>query len=172
MGGLLASAGSASVAAGHGLRAAAARSHCAAHFPAVIRDGFPEPQFQVISVDGRPLRYVDYQDNVAMPPGSTIVIRMRPTDFTGKFVIHCHVTNHEDRGMMAAVQVVRSPTPAQLRTSAATGGGLSIHSSAYGAPALAAAGAPALAGTAAARQFALLCHLLGLSPSRLHISPS
>ena len=56
---------------------------------------------------------------------------MRPTDFTGKFVIHCHVTNHEDRGMMAAVQVVRDPSPAQLRASAARIGGFTIQSAAF-----------------------------------------
>lgn len=70
--------------------------------------------FQVISVGGKRVPYVDYEDNVALPPQSTVVIRMRPTDFTGKFVIHCHVTNHEDRGMMAVVQVLRHPTAAQL----------------------------------------------------------
>lgn len=32
--------------------------------------------------------------------------RTRFTDFTGKFVMHCHVLFHEDKGMMAAVQVV------------------------------------------------------------------
>ncbi len=63
--------------------------------------------FQVISVRGERTAQVDYEDNVALPPQSTVVIRMQPTDFTGKFVIHCHVANHEDRGMMAAVQVVR-----------------------------------------------------------------
>jgi suppressor of ftsI len=89
--------------------------------------------FQVMSINGRPLRYVDYQDNVAMPPNSRIVIRMHPTDFTGKFVFHCHVTNHEDRGMMAAVQVVRNPTSVQLQASVARSGGFSISSSAYGA---------------------------------------
>jgi FtsP/CotA-like multicopper oxidase with cupredoxin domain len=126
--------------------------------------------FQVVSVDGRPTGFVDYQDNVAMPPchlaphpanpadpvcarPTTIVIRMRPIDFTGKFVIHCHVTNHEDRGMMAAVQVVRHPTGAELRASRATSGGFTISSAAYGARAVA-------EGAAATRQ--LLCQLLGI----------
>jgi FtsP/CotA-like multicopper oxidase with cupredoxin domain len=117
--------------------------------------------FQVISVGGRRVPYVDYEDNVAMPPSSTVVIRMRPTDFTGKFVFHCHVTNHEDRGMMAAVAVVRSPTPAQRRASVATGGGLSVRSSALGAPAAAAA---------AGRRVALLCRLLGLPTAGIRLS--
>ena len=35
-------------------------------------------------------------------------MRYRPTDFTGKFVFHCHVLGHEDNGMMAVVQVVKN----------------------------------------------------------------
>jgi FtsP/CotA-like multicopper oxidase with cupredoxin domain len=137
--------------------------------------------FQVVSVDGRRLPYIDYEDNVAMPPchtapkppdpanpvcvsPSTVVIRMRPTDFTGKFVFHCHVTNHEDRGMMAAVQVVRNPTRAQLRASAARSGGFTIQSAAFEGGAVAGA-------AAAGRQVSLLCHLLGIpAPSGLTLT--
>ena len=42
--------------------------------------------FQVVSVAGKPVPYVDHQDNVALPPNSRTVILMQPTDFTGKFV--------------------------------------------------------------------------------------
>ena len=99
--------------------------------------------FQVVSVNGRRVPYVDVEDNVALPPRSRIVIRMRPTDFTGKFVIHCHVANHEDRGMMAAVQVLADPTPAQLAASGASGHGMSVRSGAYGRGASASASAGA-----------------------------
>ena len=51
-------------------------------------------------------RDIDPEDTVKMPPGSGIVMRTRPTDFTGKFVFHCHMVNHEDRGMMGIVRVV------------------------------------------------------------------
>jgi len=88
--------------------------------------------FQVVSVNGAPIPYVDYQDNVALPPGSHTVILMHPTDFTGKFVFHCHVTFHEDHGMMATVQVVREPTAEQARRSIVLDGGLAIGSSTYG----------------------------------------
>lgn len=33
-------------------------------------------------------------------------IRQQPIDFTGEFVLHCHILGHEDRGMMQNVQVV------------------------------------------------------------------
>ena len=38
-------------------------------------------------------------------------MRYRPTDFTGKFVFHCHVLGHEDNGMMAVVQVLKKLPP-------------------------------------------------------------
>lgn len=88
--------------------------------------------FQVVSLGGRAVPYVDYQDNVGLAPHSSTVILMHPTDFTGKFVFHCHVTFHEDMGMMATVQVVREPTAAQARSAVVHDGGFEIASSALG----------------------------------------
>jgi suppressor of ftsI len=110
--------------------------------------------FQVMSINGRRLPYVDYQDNVAMPPRSSIVIRMHPIDFTGKLVIHCHVASHEDLGMMAAVQVVRNPTPTEDQASAVSSGGFAISSSAYGSS------------TVPIALLSFYCHLLGQSIPR------
>jgi suppressor of ftsI len=115
--------------------------------------------FQVVSVNGAPIPYIDYQDNVALPPGSHTVILMHPTDFTGKFVFHCHVTFHEDHGMMATVQVVREPTAEQSRRSIVLDGGLAIGSSAYGSDDL-----PSLRATLF---FCSLHSLTGLGRSRL-----
>jgi FtsP/CotA-like multicopper oxidase with cupredoxin domain len=50
---------------------------------------------------------VDPADTVLMPPHSTVKLLTRPTDFTGKFVFHCHMTFHEDHGMMGVVKVIR-----------------------------------------------------------------
>jgi FtsP/CotA-like multicopper oxidase with cupredoxin domain len=58
-----------------------------------------------------------WQDVVAIPPavigpdGKTVApgrVRIRQTfvDFTGTFVLHCHILAHEDRGMMQLVRVV------------------------------------------------------------------
>jgi FtsP/CotA-like multicopper oxidase with cupredoxin domain len=88
--------------------------------------------FQVVGVNGANIPYLDDQDNVALAPGSHTVILIHPTDFTGKFVFHCHVTFHEDHGMMATVQVVREPTAAEARRSIVLDGGLAIGSSSYG----------------------------------------
>ncbi|MFF5259650.1 multicopper oxidase family protein [Actinomadura viridis] len=62
--------------------------------------------FQVISVNGRPYPARGGQDTVQLPAGGEVVIRMRFLDFTGKYPFHCHILNHEDRGMMANIEVV------------------------------------------------------------------
>lgn len=49
---------------------------------------------------------IDPSDTVLMPPKSTVKILTRPTDFTGTFVFHCHMTFHEDHGMMGVVKVI------------------------------------------------------------------
>jgi FtsP/CotA-like multicopper oxidase with cupredoxin domain len=47
-------------------------------------------------------------DNFPLPPGSRIVVDMPFTRLQqiGKFVYHCHILAHEDKGMMATVEVV------------------------------------------------------------------
>lgn len=67
--------------------------------------------FQVVSINGVPVKGVEYRDTVPIPPmvdgvPGRVVIRQRYTDFTGRFVIHCHILFHEDHGMMAPVRVV------------------------------------------------------------------
>jgi suppressor of ftsI len=48
---------------------------------------------------------IDPEDTVKIPPGGTVTMRTRPTDYTGEFVFHCHMLFHEDRGMMGTVTV-------------------------------------------------------------------
>ena len=61
--------------------------------------------FQVISVNGRPYDARSLADTFPLPAGGEIVIRMHFTDFTGEYVYHCHILNHEDHGMMGTVLV-------------------------------------------------------------------
>ena len=68
--------------------------------------------FQVVSINGVPVQGVEYRDTVPIPPmvngvPGQVVIRQRYTNFTGRFVVHCHILFHEDNGMMAPVQVVK-----------------------------------------------------------------
>jgi FtsP/CotA-like multicopper oxidase with cupredoxin domain len=49
-------------------------------------------------------------DNFAIPPGGYMKILTKFADFSGMFVLHCHILDHEDRGMMQLVQVVSNTT--------------------------------------------------------------
>ena len=62
-----------------------------------------QDDFQVISVNGQPYGARSEQDTVVVPIGGQVVIRMRFTDFPGRWVFHCHILAHEDAGMMAIV---------------------------------------------------------------------
>lgn len=67
----------------------------------------------------------NWHDTIAIPAsktvGTTITpgrvrIRSRFVDFPGTFVLHCHILDHEDRGMMQEVQILdpKSPTAPPL----------------------------------------------------------
>eukprot|EP00640_Fibrocapsa_japonica_P005765 CAMPEP_0113951142 /NCGR_PEP_ID=MMETSP1339-20121228/84574_1 /TAXON_ID=94617 /ORGANISM="Fibrocapsa japonica" /LENGTH=103 /DNA_ID=CAMNT_0000959279 /DNA_START=159 /DNA_END=467 /DNA_ORIENTATION=+ /assembly_acc=CAM_ASM_000762 len=59
-----------------------------------------------------------YEDNVFFQNGDwhdtflnpgvrgEVTVRYRPTDFVGTMVLHCHILEHEDKGMMAVAGVV------------------------------------------------------------------
>lgn len=47
-----------------------------------------------------------WRDTIIMRPGQTIKFRTRYEDFTGDFVQHCHILDHEDQGMMELIQIV------------------------------------------------------------------
>ena len=52
--------------------------------------------------------YVDegWKDTVLLMPGERVKLLVRFTDFTGRFVYHCHNLEHADGGMMRNLQVV------------------------------------------------------------------
>jgi FtsP/CotA-like multicopper oxidase with cupredoxin domain len=54
-------------------------------------------------------------DNFAIPPGGYVKMLTRFVDYTGMYVLHCHILGHEDRGMMQLVQVVSSTTKMEHR---------------------------------------------------------
>ncbi|MFD7232031.1 multicopper oxidase family protein [Streptomyces sp. NPDC059881] len=61
--------------------------------------------FQVMSINGRPRTNYGLQDTVDVPPRGTMVIRSRFLDYPGRTVLHCHILNHEDLGMMSVLQI-------------------------------------------------------------------
>ncbi|MFZ0385397.1 MAG: multicopper oxidase family protein [Solirubrobacteraceae bacterium] len=62
---------------------------------------------QAISVNGVPLAFNGYQDEIVLPIGGYVVVRVHFVQFTGLTVFHCHILAHEDTGMMANLLVTR-----------------------------------------------------------------
>lgn len=75
------------------------------------RNGYPHPfhihinDSYIVKVNGLPVTPF-WADTIPVPPNGNVTFRMRFTDFTGKFVWHCHALDHEDMGMMQLVDVV------------------------------------------------------------------
>jgi FtsP/CotA-like multicopper oxidase with cupredoxin domain len=65
--------------------------------------------FQVVEVGGQPQADPVWRDTVFVPPGKdgSVVIRSRFLDYTGVFMLHCHMMVHEDMGMMQTVEVYK-----------------------------------------------------------------
>lgn len=70
-----------------------------------------------------PAAQVDANGNVIAP--GRAVIRIKNLDYTGSFVYHCHILQHEDRGMMS-LNTVQPETPIYV-TGAGAGGGPAVN---------------------------------------------
>lgn len=55
-----------------------------------------------------------WRDTLMVVADKPQTIRTRYTEFPGKFVLHCHILDHEDQGMMQAVEIVENPQKANL----------------------------------------------------------
>ncbi len=62
--------------------------------------------FIVTKMNDEPVPVHGYRDTVIIPKGQNLTIRFFPRDYLGKAVFHCHITFHEDHGMMAIVEWV------------------------------------------------------------------
>jgi FtsP/CotA-like multicopper oxidase with cupredoxin domain len=56
-------------------------------------------------INGDALEEPIWLDTAIVPSNGSITFRSRFLDFTGKFMLHCHMMNHEDLGMMQVVEV-------------------------------------------------------------------
>jgi FtsP/CotA-like multicopper oxidase with cupredoxin domain len=61
--------------------------------------------FQVIDRDGEPEAYRTWRDTVNVRPGEEVRIAVPFERFTGVTMMHCHIVEHEDLGMMALFAV-------------------------------------------------------------------
>ncbi len=70
--------------------------------------------FQLIAVNGVPVNDPILRDTIRVPhqvgrtPISSVKLRLdfRDPDIVGTFVYHCHILDHEDKGMMGSIQVL------------------------------------------------------------------
>ena len=60
--------------------------------------------FQVMAINGEPVPEPLWRDTVIVPREGSITFRSRFLDFTGKTVLHCHMMNHEELGMMQLIE--------------------------------------------------------------------
>jgi FtsP/CotA-like multicopper oxidase with cupredoxin domain len=70
--------------------------------------------FQVVEVNGVPQPFAGYQDIVNVPVHGAVKVIIPFTDpvIVGRFVYHCHLLSHEDKGMMATIEVIPLIAPA------------------------------------------------------------
>lgn len=68
-----------------------------------------EEQWRTLLRDGRrpPPWERGLEDTWRLDPGESIEVAARFSDYTGLFMLHCHMLDHEDHGMMAQFDVVR-----------------------------------------------------------------
>jgi FtsP/CotA-like multicopper oxidase with cupredoxin domain len=60
---------------------------------------------EVTKVNGKLLPEPLWVDTMIVPRNGSITFRSRFLDFTGKYMLHCHMMNHEELGMMQVVEV-------------------------------------------------------------------
>jgi len=61
--------------------------------------------FELTKVNGQKLAETVWLDTVTLPRNGSLTFRSRFLDYTGKFMLHCHMMNHEELGMMQVVEV-------------------------------------------------------------------
>ena len=62
----------------------------------------------MLSRNGRPPKPWErcLKETFFLDPGERVVVAGHFSDYTGKFVIHCHMLDHEDHGLMSQFEVV------------------------------------------------------------------
>lgn len=64
--------------------------------------------FEIIEVNGKALAMQQWRDTaIVRNKGGSIVFRTRFLDYTGIYMIHCHMMNHEEVGMMQTIEVYK-----------------------------------------------------------------
>ncbi len=88
--------------------------------------------FQVLEVNGQPVNDPAIRDTVDLPfrsgsgayPSVKLRMDFRDPNIVGTFVYHCHILQHEDAGMMGAIQVLPSSGLASTTGATASAGSI------------------------------------------------
>jgi FtsP/CotA-like multicopper oxidase with cupredoxin domain len=86
-----------------------------------------DPQGRDVSESGEPndAQYADlkgeWKDTIFIKQGYKVIMRTHYARFDGVFVLHCHILNHEDMGMMEKIQICKPGGPCESMG----GGGMS-----------------------------------------------
>ena len=70
--------------------------------------------FQILDRNGTPPKPEEsgWKDTVVVAPDEVVRVIVRFTDYSGLYMVHCHILEHEDDGMMAQFEVVPgAPNP-------------------------------------------------------------
>jgi FtsP/CotA-like multicopper oxidase with cupredoxin domain len=70
----------------------------------ILEITYPDAQKNLVTY--RPAGPPIWSDVVSIPVGGSVKIRQAFNDFTGTYVLHCHILAHEDRGMMQLVRTI------------------------------------------------------------------
>jgi FtsP/CotA-like multicopper oxidase with cupredoxin domain len=62
-------------------------------------------QFQILDRNGVPEPFRSWKDTVNVPKHETVRLIVRFADHPGKWMLHCHILDHEDQGMMGILEV-------------------------------------------------------------------
>lgn len=66
--------------------------------------------FKVLARDGRPVDEPHWRDTVLVHPRETVDVALVALD-DGPWMLHCHILEHAEAGMMTMIEVVREETP-------------------------------------------------------------
>jgi L-ascorbate oxidase len=74
--------------------------------------GAPDPQYPGLKGVWKDTLWVKSLVPPGQPPGAyTVVVRTRYQRYIGDFVLHCHILDHEDQGMMQNVRIALPEAP-------------------------------------------------------------
>ncbi len=62
-------------------------------------------RFQLVPVGDQPT-FPAWRDTINVPAGQTVKLRVRFEEHPGKWMFHCHILEHAERGMMGELEVV------------------------------------------------------------------